>query len=169
MADSKRTNRFQENWPIWLLAVVAVAVVVTLINRHEAPSQDETALVNESDNADENTETQEATAPEAPASLPPAAVPSSSPDSSPSQTAQNSQMKKLYSIQVHSFKDQTKAQKSVDDLKKAGYTPFLLRRDLKEKGIWYRVCVGEFESRQEANIKLAELRQKYKDSFVISR
>ena len=169
MADSKRTNRFQENWPIWLLAVVAVAVVMMLINRHEAPSQDEIASVNESDSANQSTETQEETSPEAQTSVTPSAVPPSLSDSSTSQTAQNSQMKNLYSIQVHSFQDQTKAQKSLDELKKAGYTPFLVRRDLKEKGIWYRVCVGEFETRQEANIKLAELKQKYKDSFVISR
>ncbi len=164
MVDQKNMNRFsfQKNWPIWLLAAVAV-VVVMLMNRHQVP-QEETAAVKEGESVNQFTATQEVAAPSTQTSSSPAAV-----SPSAETISQASPTKKLYTIQVHSFQDQTKAQKSLEALKKAGYTPYVISRDLKEKGIWYRVCVGEFENKEEANTKLAELKQKYKDSFVMIR
>ena len=76
---------------------------------------------------------------------------------------------KPLTIQVHSFQDQAKAQKALDDLRKQGFSAEIIKRDLKEKGIWYRVCVGEFETKKQAEAQLAKLKEKYKDSFVIPR
>ena len=185
MAESKNQNWMQENWPIWLLVVVALLVIAALINRNAANQQEETATVNEEEESNQSVETpaqETAQNPEpSPSAIaesqtagtgsnvsPVTPVPSSITPSA-GKLSSTAQQKKMFAIQIQSFQDQTKAHKSLMELTKAGYTPYIVRRDLKEKGIWYRVFIGDFQSKQEANTKLAELKQKYKDSFVVSR
>lgn len=73
-----------------------------------------------------------------------------------------------YTIQVASFKDKNKAENKLAELEKKGYKPFILSRDLADKGIWYRVYVGSFSVRDEAQNYLSKVKVDYPDSFIIA-
>jgi len=73
-----------------------------------------------------------------------------------------------YTIQVASFKDKNKAETKLTELEKKGYKPFILSRDLADKGIWYRVYVGSFSTRDEAQSYLSKVKADYPDSFIIT-
>jgi cell division protein FtsN len=73
---------------------------------------------------------------------------------------------KPFTIQVASFQDRTKAEIVVKELGKAGFSPIVSATDLGEKGVWYRVCVGDFDSEDEADEFLKTLKKDYKDSFI---
>jgi len=77
--------------------------------------------------------------------------------------------KKPFTIQVFSFKDKAKAQKAMDNIRQTGFPAYMVLRNLKEKGVWYRVCVGEFDTKEEADQMLAQLKKDYRESFVIAR
>ena len=66
-----------------------------------------------------------------------------------------------------SLKEETQAKKLVDELKKKDYPAYFTMRDLKEKGTWYRVFVGNFDTKTEAQETLAKLKDKYKGSFIV--
>ena len=72
-----------------------------------------------------------------------------------------------YTIQVVSYKEKDKADKTAQVLKDKGFSTYIVTRDLKEQGVWYRVYVGEFQSKAEAQQLLAEVQKQYKDSFII--
>lgn len=55
-----------------------------------------------------------------------------------------------YTIQVASFKDIQSADQLVGELRGKGYPAYQLRTDVPEKGIWFRVRVGAYESRSAA-------------------
>lgn len=73
-----------------------------------------------------------------------------------------------FTIQIASFKDQSSAEKTAGELKQKGYVSFIASRDLGAKGTWYRVYVGQFDSKSQADLSLAEVKKEYKDSFIIS-
>ncbi len=75
-----------------------------------------------------------------------------------------------FTIQAASFKDKVKAELSLAGMKAAGYQAYMAATDLKEKGTWYRIYIGSFTSKAQADQFLTELKQKptYKDSFVIT-
>lgn len=87
---------------------------------------------------------------------------------SPAQEAKASSVSKTYTIQVASHKDKATAQKALDDMRKAGLDAYLVSRDLGEKGTWHRIYVGRFESKSQAGDNLAKIKDRYKDSFIIS-
>ncbi len=155
MADRKSYFNLQESWPIVLLVgTVAIGILIWLNHRENPPEEEillnppETIFMNENlGSKPQTTLTSQA------ASQKTAAVSSSKP----------------LTIQVHSFQDQVKAQKALDDLRKLGFSAEIIKRDLKEKGVWYRVCIGEFETKKQAEEELAKLKEKYKNSFVIAR
>lgn len=62
-----------------------------------------------------------------------------------------------YQLQVASFKDQTDADKLVDELRRRGHRAFRQASYVPERGLWHRVRIGPFKSRYEA--------QKYKAEF----
>jgi cell division septation protein DedD len=73
-----------------------------------------------------------------------------------------------FSIQLSSSTDKNSSKRKVDELKKKGYPAFLEEADLKEKGIWYRVKVGHFASRDEATKYAISMRKKEKfPNFVV--
>ena len=51
---------------------------------------------------------------------------------------------------------------NVDQLRKLGYEAFTAKVDISGKGIWYRVMFGKFQSKEEAQAKLKEIRS-FKD------
>ncbi|MBN2571655.1 MAG: SPOR domain-containing protein [Ignavibacteriales bacterium] len=55
-----------------------------------------------------------------------------------------------YSIQVGAYKSQTNAQKLVNGLKSDGHDAYILSSESPESGVLYRVRIGKFSSRQEA-------------------
>ena len=73
-----------------------------------------------------------------------------------------------FTIQVSSFKDKTKAELELAGLKAAGHSAYISEVDLKEKGTWYRIYVGNFATKSQADEFLSKLKPTYKDSFVIS-
>jgi len=55
-----------------------------------------------------------------------------------------------YLVHVSSFRGTTRAQSDADYLKERGFATVIAQFDLGEKGIWYRVYVGPFDSRDDA-------------------
>ncbi len=61
-----------------------------------------------------------------------------------------------FTIQVNSFRDKYQAEKSVESLKSHGYSAFMVAKLIDGSGLWYRVRVGHFVNRGEAE-KYAQL------------
>ena len=74
----------------------------------------------------------------------------------------------VFAIQVASFKEEAKAKIVLEALKKKDYSASLSSKDLKEKGNWYRVYVGNFDTKSKAQEVLAKLKDSYKESFLLS-
>ena len=72
-----------------------------------------------------------------------------------------------FTIQVSSFKEKSKAEKVLDELKTKGYSAYIISHNLGEKGLWYRIYVGRFVQKQEAEELLSKIKQDYRDSFII--
>jgi cell division septation protein DedD len=62
-----------------------------------------------------------------------------------------------YALQVGSYQQMSEANSAVLKLKAKGYPAYLMIADIPDRGRWYRVRVGAFSSRSEAN--------KYKQQF----
>jgi hypothetical protein len=60
---------------------------------------------------------------------------------------------KAYTVCVASFKDQESAQRQIGRLAKKGLKGRIVKAQLKGKGVWYRVCLGEFASPGKAAAK----------------
>ena len=75
-----------------------------------------------------------------------------------------------YSIQVASFKDKSRADRVVRDVKAMGLSPvYVEARDLGAKGVWHRVYVGRFVSKSAAAPTVKKLKSKYKSCFVVKK
>ncbi len=80
-------------------------------------------------------------------------------------TAKNS-----FTIQVASFKTEDRAKKKMDALNKKGYSlVYIVSKDLGSKGIWYRVYVGRFDTKAQAEELLKKVKREYKNSFIIKK
>jgi len=75
----------------------------------------------------------------------------------------------LYSIQVASFKEKSKADEKAGQVKKNGFQAEVVGINIEGKGTYYRVYIGRYNSMQQANAKLPAVSKKYKGSFVIKR
>ena len=90
-----------------------------------------------------------------------------------SQKSRGSQTKKkilktFYSLQVASLRNPQEAQRYARKLRARGYEAFVRKVNLKDKGIWYRVHVGRFNSLSEASRFAKKLAQKEGlKSFVV--
>lgn len=76
-----------------------------------------------------------------------------------------------FTIQVASFKEQSKAQKILDTLKSKGYAGQIVARNLGDQGIWNRVYVGQFNAKSEADAYLQRIQSDFQGKitgFVIS-
>jgi len=76
---------------------------------------------------------------------------------------------KHYTIQTASLKDPKSADKLMVDLKKKGYSAYISIARVPEKGTWYRVRIGYFNSRNEAAKTLDRLKKKKISAFVVLR
>ena len=66
---------------------------------------------------------------------------------------------KPYTVQVAAFKTAGDADKLVAKLKQKGFAAYSKFDKIPNKGIWYRVRVGEFKSKAEAAGTLARLKK----------
>ena len=80
-----------------------------------------------------------------------------------------SQNNNKFTIQVASLKDSKIADKLVGRLKKGGYSAYRSIGKIPGKGIWYRVRVGSFNSRSEADPTLNRLKKEKIDAIVVQR
>jgi cell division septation protein DedD len=83
-------------------------------------------------------------------------------------TPVSSLAKSAFTIQVASLKDKTGAERVLKDVTTKSYSGFIVPRDLGDKGTWYRVYVGQFDIKSEADAFLAKVKQDFPDSFVIA-
>jgi DedD protein len=74
-----------------------------------------------------------------------------------------------FTIQVASLKDSGVADKFVNGLKKRGYPAYRSIGKVPGKGIWYRVRVGYFNSRSEADPMLKRLKNEKTDGIIVGR
>ncbi len=72
-----------------------------------------------------------------------------------------------FAVQVYSFQDRIRADKALIHLKEVGYKAFMEVSDLGEKGIWYRVRIGDLKNEQEARAMLEKIRKEYKSGFIV--
>jgi len=74
-----------------------------------------------------------------------------------------------FTIQVGSYPVIDEARQLVDALEAVGLTPVLRAADLKEKGTWFRVYLGGFDTREEAETAGSRyVTQHVVDSFVVT-
>ena len=71
---------------------------------------------------------------------------------------------KTITIQVVSVKNVEKAEQELVRLKSHGLDPFMRHELVRDKGMWYRIYVGQFEKRDEAT----KFAQSIKDRGIIS-
>jgi cell division protein FtsN len=72
------------------------------------------------------------------------------PGQAPTAATAPADVKGEYLLQVASYKDKEKAEQVAGRLGAMGYAPRVVATDLREKGIWYRVQVSGFATREEA-------------------
>ncbi len=63
-----------------------------------------------------------------------------------------------FTVQVRSSPNEADAKAAVASLAAAGFEAYVVRADLGARGVWYRVRVGRFESRDDARKTAAKLR-----------
>jgi len=76
---------------------------------------------------------------------------------------------KSLTVQVASFRNSPDADRLVEKLQKAGYPAYRAIGKVPGKGIWYRVRVGEYASRTEAQKILQKLKQDGQKPILVNR
>lgn len=77
---------------------------------------------------------------------------------------------KIYTIQAAALRRAADADRLVTKLKKRGYAAYRAVGKLPGKGTWYRVRIGEFQSREKAGSLLKRLRKEgFKPILVLRR
>ena len=72
-------------------------------------------------------------------------------------------------IQVASMKDGAAAERIVANLKKDGYPAFLVRSVIPGKGLWFRVRVGSYASREQAAADIDRLTRSGKKPMLVKK
>lgn len=75
-------------------------------------------------------------------------------------------IKGKFVIQVCSFQDPKKADAVTESLKKKGYAPMVEAKDLGSKGVWYRVSIGGFETKDQAQGLLDVVKKDHVGAFI---
>ena len=76
---------------------------------------------------------------------------------------------KNLTIQASSFKDPKDADKMVVTLKKKGYPAYRIIGVIPEKGVWYRVRIGYYSSRTEADAMMKKLQKGGLKPYLVNR
>jgi DedD protein len=94
----------------------------------------------------------------APAATP--AVTDIKPPDTPKPNPATPQSEDRFTLQIGSYNALAQAQERVNELSAAGVTAYVARVEIPKRGTWYRVQVGHFGSREEANRQGTQLRSK---------
>lgn len=173
----------KNQWPIWLL-IVGVIIVILFVFNYQGGDQvplneifPETSQENKpaaeyefvtSPEEGAKTPTVQSTAVITPPPQGVSSAPSPQPKPQPAVTTSAPEgSQKSFAVQVASSKDKDRADMLAKKLTQEGYQAFVKTRDLGDKGIWYRICVGKYETKQQAESVLPKLQEKYQDSFII--
>jgi len=76
---------------------------------------------------------------------------------------------KPYTIQVAAFKSDRDADKLVAELKQKGFSAYRAIGKVPGKGIWYRVRIGEFNNKAEADSTIAKLKTAGKNPILVNK
>jgi cell division septation protein DedD len=90
-------------------------------------------------------------------------------ESKPESKNNTDKTNKNLTIQVASFKDPTAADKMVAELKEKGYPAYRSMGKIPGKGIWYRVRVGHYGSKSEADSTIKKLKKDRLDCILVNR
>lgn len=72
----------------------------------------------------------------------------------------------IYAVQVGSFRSKDQANKLIDQLHREQLNAYIAGADLENDKGWYRVYVGEYVDRADAEAKLSALKSRYAQAFV---
>jgi cell division septation protein DedD len=73
-----------------------------------------------------------------------------------------------FTIQVLSSNNKDRAEEALKKAQAAGYPATLGTIDLKEKGIWNRLYIGQFQTKAEADEYLKKVKKDYPDGFILT-
>lgn len=66
----------------------------------------------------------------------------------------------VFELQAAAYRDAKQAEKIMKDLKQLGFTPRIVPKDIPKKGKWFRVIVGNFANRKEADVASLKITSK---------
>ncbi|MFH2047262.1 MAG: SPOR domain-containing protein [Pseudomonadota bacterium] len=75
----------------------------------------------------------------------------------------------VFTIQVASVKDQNNAEKMVGELTKKGYSAYSSSAEIKGRGMWHRVRIGEFSDRARAETILNKLKKDKLNGIIVPK
>jgi len=78
-------------------------------------------------------------------------------------------VKEVYTINIGSFRDKGNAERLMKEWGEKGYSLFTEKTIVSQKGIWYRVSVGRFSSREEAQSFARGLEEKGINSYFVRK
>jgi cell division septation protein DedD len=160
----------KNNWTIPLIAVVAIVSVLIYFNyqrsQEAVPLSD--LFKDESQNA-QKVEYEFVSNTEQPVVTVPQVVSPVATTSNKAAAPVVGKTAKVFSIQVASYKEKDKADKSLEKIKVKYPQAYVGTRDLGDKGIWYRIYVGEFQKKEEADQMLTSVKTDYPQSFIITK
>lgn len=71
-----------------------------------------------------------------------------------------------YTVNLASFREKTRADRYIEELRRQGIEAFEWETEIPQKGRWHRVSIGDFSTIQEAQIFAAELEERGFRTFV---
>ena len=75
---------------------------------------------------------------------------------------------KTYTVNVGSFREESRADRYVKELKESGFEAFVWSIEHAEKGRWYRVSIGRFMTAEEAMESAKDLQTRGLKTFVVA-
>ncbi|MFQ6077652.1 MAG: SPOR domain-containing protein [Thermodesulfobacteriota bacterium] len=72
-----------------------------------------------------------------------------------------------FTVNIGSFRERTRAERLMNELKAKGYKAFVAEATIPQKGTWYRVSLGRFPSRKEAQTFARAVKEKEGIDFFV--
>ncbi len=146
-------NLFKNTW--WIFFLIVAGGIIFFLSLHANKPQGDQGLVLNDIFHQRSTETARRAVPADP--VPPMAI----------ETSPVNGHEAGFTIQVYSFQDKNRAEGALQVLKNNGYQAFLIRSDLGQKGVWWRVRVGVIGDEAAAHKMLDEIRKSYNSGVIL--